>query len=97
MALGIVAMAVIIGIVSTLLTYFGLRRFHHFRNALSLDELDSLCSDDADVTDDVTRRDVKQVMLRSGTLRSDVPGDTISNPVMNSRYGAVNQCYREDV
>ena len=50
MVVGVVSMAVVIGVVSTLVTYFALRRLGRFRNALSLDELDALYDDHDDDT-----------------------------------------------
>ena len=94
MVVGVVSMAVVIGVVSTLVTYFALRRLGRFRNALSLDELDALYDDDdVDSDDKSAAADVSSVMLRAGTLRCDAPQNTISNPTVNSRYSAVNQAY----
>ena len=98
MVVAVVAMAVVIGVVSTLVTYFALRRLGRFRNALSLDELDALYDDDDDVASDdkSAAADVSLVMLRAGTLRCDAPQNTISNPTVNSRYSAVNQAYQDE-
>ena len=97
MVVGVVSMAVVIGVVSTLVTYFALRRLGRFRNALSLDELDALYDDDdVDSDDKSAAADVSSVMLRAGTLRCDAPQNTISNPTVNSRYSAVNQAYHAE-
>ena len=99
MLVAVVSMAVVIGVVSTLVTYFALRRLGRFRNALSLDELDALYDDhDDDVASDdkSAAADVSLVMLRAGTLRCDAPQNTISNPTVNSRYSAVNHAYQDE-
>ena len=79
---GVVAMAVAVAVVSTLATYLVVRAWRKRHNLdVFDDETTSMLSTDSSSSSSK----LSSVMFRSGTLRTDCPADTMTNPTVNSQ------------